>query len=64
MSTTDPRDYLDEHLYNDLRWLLCAATEWHVQQTINPHVQQTINPDDSIMGQHIKLYAMDSAASR
>src|SRR5262249_36575244 len=29
------------------------ATEWHVQHTINP--------DDSIVGQHIKLYAMDSA---
>jgi len=51
---TDPAEYLAVHLYNDLRWLLCAATEWRVQHTINP--------DDRIKGQHIKLYAMDSAA--
>ena len=31
-----------------------AATEWHVQQTINPN--------DKLKGQHVKLYAMDSAA--
>ena len=54
MSQPDPTDYLERHLYNDLRWLLCAAAEWHVQHTINP--------DDRIVGQHIKLYAMDSAA--
>jgi hypothetical protein len=54
MSQPNATKSLEVHLYNDLRWLLCAATEWHVQQTINP--------DDTIRGQHIKLYAMDSAA--
>lgn len=54
MSQPNATEYLEVHLYNDLRWLLCAATEWHVQQTINP--------DDNIKGQHIKVYAMDSAA--
>src|SRR6188472_2258493 len=54
MTQIGPGEYLGKHLYNDLRWLLCAATEWHVQQTINPK--------DNIAGQHIKVYAMDSAA--
>jgi hypothetical protein len=54
MTQTDPREYLETHLHNKIRWLLCAATEWRVQQTINPH--------DSILGQHVKMYAMDSAA--
>ena len=54
MSQPNASDYLEVHLYNDLRWLLCAATEWHVQQSVNP--------TDNIKGQHIKLYAMDSAA--
>ncbi len=27
---TDADDYLRRHLGNDLRYLLCAATEWHV----------------------------------
>lgn len=54
MSQANATESLEVHLYNDLRWLLCAATEWHVQQTINP--------DDRLVGQHIKLYAMDSAA--
>lgn len=53
MSQQDPREYLEIHLFNDLLWLLCAATEWHVQQTVNPK--------DDIEGQHIKLYALDSA---
>jgi hypothetical protein len=54
VSQPNATESLEVHLYNDLRWLLCAATEWHVQQTINP--------DDNITGQHIKVYAMDSAA--
>lgn len=54
MNTLDATESLEVHLYNDLRWLLCAATEWHVQQAINP--------EDNIRGQHIKVYAMDSAA--
>jgi hypothetical protein len=54
MSWPDPREYLEKHLYNELRYLLCAATEWHVQEIINP--------DDKLKGQHIKVYAMDSAA--
>lgn len=54
MSQPDRGDYLGRHLYHELQCLLCAATEWRVQQTINPN--------DSIPGQHIKMYAMDSAA--
>jgi hypothetical protein len=53
MSTTDPRVYLDDHLYNELRYLLCAATEWLVQETI---------PDPPLGGDYVQIYAMDSAA--
>jgi hypothetical protein len=53
MSTTDPRDFLDEHLYNELRYLLCAATEWLVQITV---------PDPLLGGDYVQIYAMDSAA--
>jgi hypothetical protein len=52
MSQPNPQDYLEVHLFNDLRWLLCAATEWHLQKTINR----------GIAGLYIQVYAMDSAA--
>ena len=54
MSQPERGDYLGRHLYHELQRLLCPATE--------ELVQQTINPNDSIPGQHIKMYAMDSAA--
>jgi hypothetical protein len=51
--TPNAHDYLHDHLYNELRYLLCAATEWLVQETI---------PDPSAGGDHVQVYAMDSAA--
>ena len=50
MSTTDPGDFLDEHLYNELRYLLCAATEWLVQKAI---------PDPPLGGDYVQIYVMD-----
>ena len=48
----DPRNYLDVHLYNELRYLLCAATEWHVQHSV----------ELGIDGHYAQVYALDSAA--
>lgn len=52
MSKSNASDYLEIHLYNDLRWLLCAAAEWQLQKTINRGID----------GLYIQIYAMDSAA--
>ena len=52
MNQPNPTNYLDEHLYNELRWLLCAAAEWHVQDAINLGTP----------GYYVQVYAMDSAA--
>jgi hypothetical protein len=60
MSTTDPRDVLDEHLYNDLQYLLCAATEWYVQHSTGPEGDHP-NRSDKGDGYYIQVYAMDSA---
>lgn len=44
-------EYIREHLYNELRWLLHAATEWQIQK----HLQL------NIVGYNVQVYAMDSA---
>ena len=54
--TTDPREFLDEHLRNDLKYLLCAATEWFVQESI-PEVDKPTKKG----GHFVQVYAMDSA---
>jgi len=28
-SEKEIKKYIKKHLYNDIRWLLCAATEWY-----------------------------------
>ena len=55
---TEPRDYLDEHLYDSLRWLLCAATDWHIQHTIGPEGEKRFDGGE---GYHMQVYAMNSA---
>jgi hypothetical protein len=44
-------DYIGKHLFNELRWLLAAATEWYVQHTLKLGMD----------GYHVQVYAMDSA---
>jgi hypothetical protein len=44
--------YLKEHLFNELRWMLAAATEWNIQK-----VQLGVE----IGGYHVDVFAMDSA---
>lgn len=45
-----PSNEVAGHLENELKWLLRAATEWHVQQQIQ------LGED----GYHMQVYAMDS----
>jgi len=44
-------DYIKHHLFNELRWLLHAATEWSVQAQL----------ELGIVGYNVQVYAMDSA---
>lgn len=44
-------DYIALHLFNDLRWLLGAATEWSIQDRL----------DLGKVGYDVQVYAMDSA---
>jgi hypothetical protein len=44
-------NYIEVHLFNDLRWLLGAATEWSVQDQLKLE----------IVGYDVKVYTMDSA---
>ncbi len=46
-------EYIKLHLFNELRWLLCASTEWFIQH----HLKL-----DRVEGYHIQVYAMDSAS--
>ncbi len=50
MNNTQLEEYLEEHLNNELQWLLRAATEWHIQDRLNLELD----------GYHIQVYAMDS----
>ncbi len=45
------KEYLELHLYNELRWLLGAATEWSLQDQLGL----------DIVGYNVQVYAMDSA---
>jgi hypothetical protein len=44
-------EYLRVHLFNELRWLLCAATEWSIQNKLNLGIE----------GYDVQVYALDSA---
>jgi hypothetical protein len=45
------KDYIEQHLFNELRWLLAAATEWSIQNQLNL----------GMVGYDVQVYAMDSA---
>jgi hypothetical protein len=45
------REYLEKHLFNELRWLLDAATEWSIQHELALEEE----------GYQVQVYAMDSA---
>jgi len=45
------KDYIERHLYNELRWLLEAATEWSIQNQLKL----------GIPGYNMQAYAMESA---
>ncbi|MDZ4654955.1 MAG: hypothetical protein U1F44_03680 [Coriobacteriia bacterium] len=51
MSDTELAVYLEEHLATELQWLLRAATEWHVQDTLKLGIE----------GYEVQVFAMDSA---
>jgi hypothetical protein len=44
-------EYITDHLFNELRWLLHAATEWWIQDRL----------ELNIVGYNVQVYAMDSA---
>jgi hypothetical protein len=50
---------IEEDLFNELRWLLCAATEWDAHnRLIGEPPQKPIVAEPCC---HLKVYAMDSA---
>lgn len=51
MTDEELATYLVEHLVKELQWLLRAATEWHVQETLNL----------GKVGYEVHVFAMDSA---
>jgi hypothetical protein len=51
MSISELKLYLEQHLNNELQWLLRAASEWHVQDELKL----------DIVGYSVQVYAMDSA---
>jgi len=56
----DPlREAIEKDLFNELRWLLCAATEWDAYDRLigEPPLVPKINEPCF----HLKVYTMDSA---
>lgn len=55
MNEEELKQYIEVHVYNDLRWLLCAATEWKAQtELVDAHkVKQPCF--------HLQVYTMDCA---
>jgi hypothetical protein len=51
--------YLQRDLYNELRWLLCAATEWHMQSTMNEYLDAI---GQGTSAYHMQVYTLDSVA--
>jgi len=47
----DREEYIERHLFNELRWMLAAATEWSIQKE-----QLALE----ISGYHMDVFAMDS----
>jgi hypothetical protein len=51
-------EHIEKHLYNDLRWLLCAATEWCAYQEL---VNNRRVIEDGAYPRHFIVYTMDAA---
>jgi hypothetical protein len=51
LGPAEKEEYLKKHLFNELRWMLCAATEWSIQEQLGLGID----------GYHVQVYAMDSA---
>jgi hypothetical protein len=51
MTSSELKLYLEQHLNNELQWLLRAASEWHVQHELKLEIK----------GYSVQVYAMDSA---
>jgi hypothetical protein len=50
---------IEKDLFNELRWLLCAATEWDAHDKLigtPPQIPKVAEPSP-----HLKVYTMDSA---
>jgi hypothetical protein len=47
----EKEEYINDHLFNELCWLLCAATEWSLQDQLKLEIG----------GYQVQVYAMDSA---
>src|SRR5262245_39028722 len=53
------REAIERDIYNELRWLLCAATEWYAyDQLIGVPPQVPLIEEPCY---HLKVYTMDSA---
>jgi hypothetical protein len=51
--------YIEKDLYNELRWLLCAATEWDAHDKLIGEPPQVPKIKEPCF--HLKVYTMDSA---
>jgi hypothetical protein len=53
------RTAIEEDLFNELRWLLCAATEWDAYDKLMDEPSQLARIQEPCY--HLKVYTMDSA---
>jgi hypothetical protein len=53
------KEYIERDLYNELRWLVCAATEWDAQDKLIGEPPQVPKIKEACF--HLKVYTMDSA---
>jgi hypothetical protein len=51
LEKSDKEEYITAHLFNELHWLLHAATEWQIQEDLKLN----------LVGYNMQNYAMDSA---
>ncbi len=53
------KKYMEEDLFNELRWLLCAATQWDAYERLVAKPFQTPGVAEPCF--HLNVYTMDSA---
>jgi hypothetical protein len=53
-SQDEKKKYIEKHLFDELRYMLAAATEWSIQHQLNLEIP----------GYEVQVYAMDSAFLR